>query len=171
MAHDNQPANVGVSRRTFLRGAGFALTLPLTLPLTTARPVMVPVMIASPIAVAILIPIPVGVAILTILIIVYPRSVAGRRYVPVRSIWRNAVVAVNVLHALFHADNFAGVVGSPICLPARVVAVKALLIAQRELVALSHSRHNQGQQHSCYCEQFLHSSSSSEASSPIPRSH
>ena len=120
---------VPVPVRMVAAPGGFAFLFPSSFPHTMTGPIVVPIMISIPVVVAIVIPVPVGITILTILIIVDPASVAGRRYIPVRGIRRNAVVAVDILHALFHADNFAGVVGGPICLPARVVAVKALLVA------------------------------------------
>src|SRR5438309_442373 len=59
-----------------------------------------------------------------------PGSVAGRGDVSVWRTCRNAVVPVNILHALFHADDFTAIVCAAILLPARIVAVKALLVTQ-----------------------------------------
>src|SRR5438093_11180918 len=84
------------------------------------------------ITVAVAIPvIPIAVAVpLAVGSVPAPGSVAGRGDV---SVWRtcsNAVVPVSILHALFHADDFTAIVCAAILLPARIVAVKALLVTQ-----------------------------------------
>src|SRR6266704_2900214 len=58
-----------------------------------------------------------------------PRSAARGDNVAVRSIRRNAIVPIHVLHSAFHAANLALIVGLTIALPARVITVKTLLIA------------------------------------------
>ncbi len=58
-----------------------------------------------------------------------PCSAAPGDNVAVRSIRRNAVVPIHVLHSAFHAANLALIVGLTIALPARVITVKTLLIA------------------------------------------
>src|SRR6266566_2309097 len=102
--------------------------------------VMVMVVIAVPVAISITVPITVSVPIPVIPIAVSvpiavgglpaPGSVAGRGDVSVWRTCRNAVVPVNILHALFHADDFTAIVCAAILLPARIVAVKALLVTQ-----------------------------------------
>src|SRR6266568_5154735 len=58
-----------------------------------------------------------------------PCSAAPGDNVAVRSIRRNAVVPIHILHSAFHAANLALIVGLTIALPARVITVKTLLIA------------------------------------------
>src|SRR6184192_4402971 len=95
---------------------------------------VISVVIAVPIAISITVPITVSVPIPVIPIAVgslpAPGSVAGRGDVSVWRTCRNAVVPVNILHALFHADDFTAIVCAAILLPARIVAVKALLVTQ-----------------------------------------
>src|SRR5438094_9279042 len=111
---------------------------------------VISVVIAVPIAISITVPITVSVPIPVIPIAVSvpiavgslpaPGSVAGRGDVSVWPTCRNAVVPVNILHALFHADDFTSTVYAAILLPARIVVVNALLLVQGLPNALFHRR-------------------------------
>src|SRR5438105_9552880 len=93
-----------------------SITVPITVPITVSVPIpVIPIAVSVPIAVGSL---------------PAPGSVAGRGDVSVWRTCRNAVVPVNILHALFHADDFTAIVCAAILLPARIVAVKALLVTQ-----------------------------------------
>src|SRR5207253_2171994 len=58
-----------------------------------------------------------------------PRPVAPGRNVAVGSIRGDVVMPIHVLHSAFHAADLTLIVGSLVALPARVIAVKTLLIA------------------------------------------
>ncbi len=85
-------------------------------------PAMPPVVMMS-VTIVISVPIPVSLPIPVSIPITVSVNVA------VRSIRRNAVVPIHVLHSAFHAANLALIVGLTIALPARVITVKTLLIA------------------------------------------
>src|SRR5437588_11660140 len=97
---------------------------------------VISVVIAVPIAISITVPITVSVPIPVIPIMVSvpipvgglpaPGSVAGRGDVSVWRTCRNAVVPVNILHALFHADDFTAIICAAMLLPVRVVDCRGL---------------------------------------------
>src|SRR2546427_9954135 len=84
----------------------------------------------SPIPVPVAVPIPFPIPI-AIPVQVRPPTVAGD--LPVRSIGRNPIMPVNILHPFFHAAHFTLVVRSLIVLPAREIAVKTTLIVSGKL--------------------------------------
>jgi len=70
---------------------------------------------------------------------------------------------VDILHAPFHADDFAAIVGLPVLLPARVIAVKpALIVWRKPLLRLGKRRQNQRYEQSQDCKKLLHKSSGEE---------
>src|SRR5262249_51183126 len=71
---------------------------------------------------------------------------AVRRHAAIGCVRRNAVVLIDVLHAAFHAADFAVVIRGLVALPAGVVAVKPFLIADRE-PNLRMSEMGQGERH------------------------
>src|SRR5436305_14897585 len=112
---------------------------------------VISVVIAVPVAISITVPITVSVPIPVIPIAVSvpiavgslpaPGPVAGRGDVSVWRTCRHAAAPVNILHALFHADDLTAIVCAAILLPARIVAVKALLVTQGWPNALCNRRH------------------------------
>ena len=96
--------------------------------------VMMSVAIVISVTIPVAIPIPVSIPIAVRGTIAVPGSrtpcsAAPGDNVAVRSIRRNAVVPIHILHSAFHAANLALIVGLTIALPARVITVKTLLIA------------------------------------------
>src|SRR5438552_6939670 len=96
--------------------------------------VMMSITIVISVTIAVSIPITVSVPIVIRCTVAAPGSrtpcsAAPGDNVAVRSIRRNAVVPIHVLHSAFHAANLALIVGLTIALPARVITVKTLLIA------------------------------------------
>src|SRR5439155_13839466 len=90
----------------------------IAVPITVAIAIAVPVSVA--VAAAVAIPVPVAIPV-TIDLAVGRNSRIGH-------IGRDAVVRVDILHALFHADDFALVVGTLVIQPARLIAVEAALV-------------------------------------------
>src|SRR5205809_7037590 len=119
---------------------------------------VISVVIAVPVAISITVPITVSVPIPVIPIAVSvpiavgglpaPGPVAGSSDVSVWRTCRNAVVPVNILHALFHADDFTAIVCAAMLLPARIVAVKALRVTQGQPNALCNRAQRKCQQQS-----------------------
>jgi len=96
------------------------IVISVTIPVAVPIPVSIPIMVSVPIAIRCTVAAPGSRT---------PCSAAPGDNVAVRSIRRNAVVPIHVLHSAFHAANLALIVGLTIALPARVITVKTLLIA------------------------------------------
>ena len=96
------------------------IVISVTIPVAVPIPVSIPITVSVPIAIRCTVAAPGSRT---------PCSAAPGDNVAVRSIRRNAVVPIHVLHSAFHAANLALIVGLTIALPARVITVKTLLIA------------------------------------------
>ena len=93
--------------------------------ITVLISIIIPVTVVVPIAVSVLDLVAIPVAVTN------PggAAVTTRRNARIRGIGGDTVMRIDILHAPFHADDFAAIVGSLIVLPARVITVKPALIA------------------------------------------